>query len=353
MWSPAPVPDVEINPGLGWSADGPQPPPTDPLVGWWATKQALASFEGSGEFRAVLLAHLLATAVADGSFSASAAVHLLAKVIGEGSFPASVAAHLNGQFTGAGEFSARLALPASASFTGTGSFQAMVAAHLLASAAQGEGFFAAGQLAHLIASFTGAGSFSASAAFSPVEPVTTAFTTVGAFSYPIPGWCTYLDLIVLGGGRGGQTGSGANSQPGSGGLPGEWAVATLQRGVNIPWSEAQLTGTVGAGGAGGANSDNAAGQPGGNSTVVASVGTLTGLGGTGVNSGSTRRDGPGPGNYTYLGTEYVGGALSDGSGLPGNPPGGGGSGGNGGVFGNRTRGGAGARGQVWIRARQS
>ncbi|AYD82136.1 minor tail protein [Gordonia phage Turuncu] len=208
-------------------------------------------------------------------------------------------------------------------------------------------------VAHLVATFVSSASFPAAAAYSPVEPTTTTYTTVGAFTYPIPNWCIFIDIIGLGGGKGGQTGSGANGQPGSGGLPGVWAGITLQRGVDIPWSETQFPGVVGAGGAGGANSDNAAGQNGTASTITASVGTLTAAGGTGVNSGSTRRDGPGPGNYTYLGIEYVGGALSDGSGLPGNPPGGGGSGGNGGVFGNRTRGGAGARGQVWLRARQS
>ncbi|QOP65358.1 hypothetical protein SEA_DIABLA_32 [Gordonia phage Diabla] len=193
---------------------------------------------------------------------------------------------------------------------------------------------------------------SVSAAFTAMPPATTTFTTVGSFTYTIPPWCKYIDIIALGGGKGGQTGSGALNQPGSGGLAGQWAVTTLQRGANIPWSEAQLTGTVGAGGAGGANSDNAAGGNGTASTVTASVGTLTAAGGTGTNSGSTRRDGLGPGNYIYLGTEYVGGALAGDSGQAGNAPGGGGAGGNGGIFGNRTRGGAGARGQVWMRAYQ-
>lgn len=193
---------------------------------------------------------------------------------------------------------------------------------------------------------------SVSAAFTAMPPETTSFFAVGSFTYYIPTWCRYIDIIALGGGKGGQTGSGSLNQPGSGGLAGQWNGITLQRGVDIPWSEAQLTGTVGAGGAGGANSDNAAGGNGTASTVTASIGTLTAAGGTGTNSGSTRRDGLGPGNYIYLGTEYVGGALAGNSGQAGNPPGGGGAGGNGGVFGNRTRGGAGARGQVWMRAYQ-
>ncbi|UVF60802.1 hypothetical protein SEA_STICKER17_30 [Gordonia phage Sticker17] len=190
---------------------------------------------------------------------------------------------------------------------------------------------------------------SVSAAFTAMPPATTTFTSVGSFTYTIPPWCKYIDIIALGGGKGGQTGSGAINQAGSGGLPGQWAVATLQRGADIPWSEAQLTGIVGAGGAGGANSDNAPGGNGTASTVTASAGTLSAAGGTGTNSG---RDGPGPGNYIYLGTEYVGGATAVNNGQAGNPPGGGGAGGNGGIFGIRTRGGAGARGQVWIRAYQ-
>ncbi|QIG58340.1 minor tail protein [Gordonia phage Skog] len=203
--------------------------------------------------------------------------------------------------------------------------------------------------AHLTFSDLGIGEDAATAAFAAHAAELATFVTVGAFSYPIPNWSVYIDIVALGAGASGQTGNGGNGQPGSGGLPGQYTAFTLQRGVDIPWTQATLTGTVGAGGAQPANSDLAGPNAGQSSTVT---GVLTAPGGSGTNSGDTRRDGPGPGNYSYLGMECVGGALSDGNGAVGNPPGGGGSGGNGGFFTSRTRGGAGGRGQIWLRARQ-
>ncbi|AYB69208.1 minor tail protein [Gordonia phage Foxboro] len=352
MWSPTPTPDPTVNRGTGWSPEGVAEVPIDSEIGWWVRQQLIARAEHLGEFPATLAAHLRAVAETSGAYPATLVAHLVGVVASSAVSTASLVAHLNAVTEAQAEFPGRTSVPGIAPMEATGQFLASLQAHLLA-VQTGAGEHVATLAARLVATLDASATFPGRGAYSPVAPTTTAFTTVGAFTYPIPAWSIYVDAIGVGGGRGGQTGSGANSQPGSGGLPGVWAGITLQRGVDIPWSEVQLTGVVGAGGAGGANSDNAAGQPGGNTTITASVGTLTAAGGTGVNSGSTRRDGPGPGDYTYLDTTYTGGALSDGSGLPGNPPGGGGSGGNGGVFGNRTRGGAGARGQAWLRARQS
>ncbi|QAY16670.1 hypothetical protein SEA_FELIXALEJANDRO_34 [Gordonia phage FelixAlejandro] len=193
---------------------------------------------------------------------------------------------------------------------------------------------------------------SASAQFTPMAPQSTTYSTVGTFTYTIPPWCRYIDGVGIGGGKGGQTGNGANSAVGRGGLPGQWAATTLERGVHIPWSESQLTIVVGAGGAGGANSDHAAGQNGSSSSITSSAGTLTAPGGTGTSSATLARDGVAAGDYTYLGITYTGGGTAGENGEAGKPPGGGGAGGNGGIFGMRTRGGAGARGQVNMRAYQ-
>jgi hypothetical protein len=51
--------------------------------------------------------------------------------------------------------------------------------------------------------FAGEGSLTVAAAF-PANPLaTTEFSTTGPNTYDIPYWCTYIDLILLGGGGGG------------------------------------------------------------------------------------------------------------------------------------------------------
>ncbi|AWY03640.1 minor tail protein [Mycobacterium phage Clifton] len=187
--------------------------------------------------------------------------------------------------------------------------------------------------------------------FPPNSPASQAFTSPGAFTYTFPRWCDYIDVVALGGGASGQTGDGALNRQGKGGRAGQWAMATVQRGNHIAWSVTQLTGTVGPGGAQAPNSDFGGPNNGTASTAtVPGYGTLTANGGNGtVDSG---RNGEGAGSQTLNGTTYTGGAAATGNGSAGNPPGGGGAGGDGGIFGSRTRGGAGAVGGVWFRAYQ-
>lgn len=175
--------------------------------------------------------------------------------------------------------------------------------------------------------------------FPPTSESTYIVTATSNFNFPR--WCNYLDIIIVGGGRGGQ-GAGWVAN-GVGGTAGSWAGITLQRGVDIGWAETYLAITIGAGGsAGSGGAFPTAGGNGGTTTVAkGSGGTIaTGSGGTGTVIAT--RDGPGPGNYTFNGVTYVGGSGD------GNAPG---SGGRGGAAssGNGTTGG---RGQAWIRAYQ-
>ena len=180
-------------------------------------------------------------------------------------------------------------------------------------------------------------------------PESYSYTTAGNHSLPVEPWMNYFDVTCLGGGASGQTGHGGINAAGQGGKGGVWSSTTWERGVDF--TTGSLSITVGAGGAQPANSDHAASNPGSASTVTIASASNTGAGGTGNNPNN--QTGLGPGNHTYLGKTYTGGAntTTSGNAVPGNPPGGGGRGGNGGIFGSRTRGGVGATGGVWITAR--
>ncbi|QAY17443.1 hypothetical protein SEA_DAISHI_5 [Mycobacterium phage Daishi] len=171
---------------------------------------------------------------------------------------------------------------------------------------------------------------------------TTQFTTAGAFTYSIPANCLFLDIIVLGSGA---CGKGMNLIDfwGAGGGAGQWNSVTLRRGVDIPWSATQVTGTVGQGRP---SNGTGASQPGYPTTAtIAGYGSITGAGGAAAaNSGTTA--GQGAGNRVHNGITYVGGAAQGNIGGAGNPPGGGGAS-HTFTFGS---GGAGADGSVWIRA---
>ncbi|AXH46863.1 minor tail protein [Mycobacterium phage Aminay] len=192
-------------------------------------------------------------------------------------------------------------------------------------------------------------------------PRTTEISTTGAYTYTIPSWANYIDVILLGGGAGGHGGNGGNGQGGDGGLGGNWVTETLVRGVDFPTNTTQLTGYVGAGGAGGPKEQ--AGDPGGTTSRLPISGGKTGvaagggLSGGGYASTQAQNWGMTPGNQTYGGTTYIGGATvldaSAQNGAPGNAPGGGGAGGAGGIYTVAWAGGAGARGGAWFVARQS
>ncbi|AYB69929.1 hypothetical protein SEA_MUCHMORE_7 [Mycobacterium phage MuchMore] len=181
---------------------------------------------------------------------------------------------------------------------------------------------------------------------------TTEFTTEGAYTYNIPANCRFLDIIVLGAGGGGQALL-AILNVGASGLPGEWNSVTLQRGVDIPWGLAQITGSVAKGGAGGLGPSILPGAWGEASTanytlLNGSSATLTANGGSGGIGWADRNGarGKSPGNFTWNGKLYVGGGAATGDNQAGKPPGGSGSG----HYPGFGSGQSGARGQVWIRA---
>ncbi|AOT24662.1 hypothetical protein PBI_STASIA_5 [Mycobacterium phage Stasia] len=182
--------------------------------------------------------------------------------------------------------------------------------------------------------------------------VSQTFTTTWTFN--IPAECAFIDIVLLGAGGGGSSGN-IGASAGQGGRPGEWQTITLQRGVDIPWTATQITGTIGSGGGGGIGGwvPFDGGQGGSTTATIAGVGTLTALGGIGgqFSFGSEGRAGQGPGTINFNGIPYVGAGPTGNSAANGNTPGGGGGGGNAGAaFFPAGSGGNGARGQAWCRA---
>jgi len=181
-----------------------------------------------------------------------------------------------------------------------------------------------------------------SASVPSFAPTLSIYDVVGTFTYNIPWWANYLDLIALGGGGGGK-GLGLVGVWGNGGRAGGWGLVTLQRGNQIPWTTTTLSVTVGGGGSGGSSSGGNGGDGGGSSVV----GYVGGAGGAGSTTTGLDANGNSPGNQTWNGVQYNGGG-SVGALTNGDPPGGGG----GGSTVTLTAGRPGARGQVWIRAYQ-
>ncbi|TWS24412.1 hypothetical protein FK268_12545 [Tsukamurella sputi] len=289
-WSPVPLPSPPDG-RLGWSPDG----VTDPVVpddqrGWtpelWA--QA-AEMTGHGELaaRAYLNAYITAQLAGAGTLAAQAYAN----------------AYVTAQLSGAGVLEAK----------------------------------AYAKLYVAAAGMVGAGVLTASVGVPARGPQSQS----GAGTYAAPWWARYCDVILLGGGASGQTGSGAVGTTGKGGNPGLWAVTTIDLGqYHGPWS---ITLAVGTGGPQAANSDLAAPNPGSASTAAwTGGGSLNAAGGSGtVASG---QNGGAPGDQTYQGVTYPGGPSGTGNAGAGGTPGGGGAGGNGGIFGSRTRGGPGGPG---------
>uniref|UniRef100_A0AAU8GL56 Minor tail protein n=1 Tax=Mycobacterium phage Farewell TaxID=3158893 RepID=A0AAU8GL56_9CAUD len=194
---------------------------------------------------------------------------------------------------------------------------------------------------------SGAGADTATAGFASHAPLAATFTTAGAYTFTIPVWCRYIDVILLGGGGGGR-GMITIGAWGEGGWGGNWAVYTLERGVHIPWTARIITGVVGAGGAGSAAGFNPArGQTGGSTTAATNGWSGTATGGVGgQNAIDPNGRAVSPLTQTVSGQTYTGGAerAAGASGNPGNPPGGGGAAAE---FTGQA-GGAGARGQAWF-----
>lgn len=164
------------------------------------------------------------------------------------------------------------------------------------------------------------------AGVSQHAPETAEFESAGSGqTYNVPEWAVegdLFDIVGIGGGGGGQYGS----LPG--GDNGNWAGITLEYGVDIPTSTTSFTVNVGAGGAGATNSGENPGQDGADTSVVitgygtAIAGATGGAGGGSDYSPSAHGDTPG--NFTFNGVLYYGGAVAI-TPSAGNPPGGGGS----------------------------
>jgi Concanavalin A-like lectin/glucanases superfamily len=194
---------------------------------------------------------------------------------------------------------------------------------------------------------SGSGALSVTAAFPPNNPTTEPYTVAGPYTYPIPYWCTYIDLFLLGAGGGGSV----SFAGGNGGQGGSWQAKTLQRGVEIPWMAASISITVGLHGSGGSLVPATAPSSGGNTTATYATGTTTTTTQTAVGGGggaNPNPDGasPNPLSQTLNGTTEMGGTVQTTPGAPGNPQGGGGAGGV-------ITGGAGADGAAWVVARQT
>lgn len=197
------------------------------------------------------------------------------------------------------------------------------------------------------ANFTGKGVFSAQAGFpAGLTEDPKPFDISGTYTYPIPYWCTTIDLVLLGAGGGG--GYGANDEAGGG--AGNWNTTSVQRGSDIPWEATTITVTVGQGGAGGSLSAPEGG-PGGDTTASwdssSGTTTITATGGGAGASGITG-EGPSPGSKPIGNTSLDAGPPQSTEGADGNAPGGGGAGGAG-----LRRGGTGADGAAAVYASQS
>ncbi|UBV18806.1 hypothetical protein H8Z57_29505 [Mycolicibacterium fortuitum] len=200
----------------------------------------------------------------------------------------------------------------------------------------------------------GAGADSATAVFSPRAAVVASWAAAGTYTFTIPVWCRYIDIVLLGAGGGGASPGTFYTLKGHPGEAGTWVTVTLERGVHIPWTAITITITVGTGGArgSGVSVTGVAGQA-GTATTVAVTGwsgasAAGGAGGGTSLTGTTDNVGRSPGNIVYNDLPYSGGAAQSSNGGAGNAPGGGGAGG--GPFGGA--GGVGAPGGAWLRAYQ-
>lgn len=151
-------------------------------------------------------------------------------------------------------------------------------------------------------------------------PETSPYTTAGTYTYTLPADAVSFDFVAVGGGSG-SMGTSFGGSPG--GMAGAWnAVSYAVGSTQLPSGTTSLTVVVGAGSAG-APINYFTTDPGGVSTVTSGSGTfLTATGGGGGSGGSTSF-GNGPGDYTFKGVTYIGGAPSPPN-TNGNAPGGGG-----------------------------
>jgi hypothetical protein len=199
------------------------------------------------------------------------------------------------------------------------------------------------------ANFAGTGTLTAQTSFPGHDSTSTPYPGAGIYAFPIPFWCKTIDLILLGAGGGGTYAPFSN---GVGGGAGEWNVASLQRGTDIPWAATTINVTVGQGGSGGTPSAPDA-APGGDTTASwdTASGTTTETargGGAGASTNGQSGDGESQPSQSAGGSKLTAGLAQPTPAAAGNAPGGGGAGGD--VI---NPGGAGADGAAIIVASQS
>lgn len=179
-------------------------------------------------------------------------------------------------------------------------------------------------------------------------------TNAGMHDLSVPSWCKHIDIIMLGGGGGGRQGNGGNNVNGQGGSAGSYLHASVDRPGGLT-----VAVRVGAGG-GGSYENGTSNQEDGESSRLWIGGLLVYEAPGGTNASSGSRLGGDPGNRSFAGHTMVGGTPATGGGFSGSgappggtstPPGAGGPGGTGGLVGLYQHGGAGARGEVWMRMR--
>jgi len=245
-----------------------------------------------------------------------------ASLLGSGSAKAVDAPREVSRLSGSGRLQARVGYRAL--LTGHGTLGATGYPDFIRSAALiSHGMLSANNSARV---FIGAAISGHGAPSLTVVPALTTYSTAGTFSYHPPTWATQVDVITLGGGGGAWFYSPYSYE--YSGAPGAWSAATF--------STSLITGplvvTVGTGGSAGTGAAGASsGSP--SSVQVPGAGsgggtyTVSGAGGAGGTvTGKTYTGVPGavggsPGNETFDGHTYTGGASSTG---PGNAPGGGG-----------------------------
>ena len=353
-WSPNPtIPQRTHEPA--WFPTPQTPAPVNHRPAWFPWYRFTAQDSGIGEDGALIVPRLLAADTGIGTDVASLPrVGTLGVDTGLGADSALIVPELIGLDSGVGvDEAAGIGLHGVDSGVGADSASSMKAGIAVVDSGVG-----ADMLAELKPGFigtdSGLGADSGTIAFTPMAAVETSYTAPGAYTYKIPVWCRYVDIVLCGSGRGGNGNTGVLA--GAGGNAGGWAGTTLERGVSIGWEIINITIIVPDGGNGGNGVIIGIGGMGANgsaatASIVSGSPFLSAPGGSGERSGN--QSGGSPGNYTYSGWKtFTGGAeTTSGNGTAGNPPGGGGRGGNGNIIGSNS-GGKGAPGAAYLRARQ-
>ncbi|WP_234802241.1 hypothetical protein [Mycolicibacterium fortuitum] len=143
--------------------------------------------------------------------------------------------------------------------------------------------------------------------------VSQTFAEPGTYAFDFELAHKYVDYVLIGGGGGGESSQAARG--GYAGLPGTWVYGTLERGVDFPSDVTRIYVTVGAGGPalfvwylqGNPGSPTSITYP-NLSNVDTQIKAAGGMGGGRPGNPNHTGTGPSPGNITFRGVEYFGGA---------------------------------------------